>query len=214
MNAWLLFITIGVASGVKVRTPAPEWEGSAVLPDGSFSTLKSSDYLGKWLVLFFYPADFTFVCPTEIRAYSESYASGAMNAEVVGVSTDGKFTHLAWTETKREDGGVGKLDIPLVADVTKSISIAYDVLAESDDPEHPGEAMRGTYIIDPAGVLRAYTVHDEPLGRSVEETVRAVNALQYADEHAGEGCPANWAPGKDTIKANPADSKEFFKAWA
>ena len=205
-------------------------------------------------MLFFYPLDFTFVCPTEIRSYSEAYTShttrvlshsrdkavpnpdattvtkktkellapnsrertagtrrytlstetnarllspcaraddlAAIGAEVVGVSVDSKFTHLAWTQTKREDGGVGALAIPLVADITKEISLAYDVLAEPSDGL-AGVALRGTYIIDPTGTLRAYTVHDEPLGRAVEETVRAVKGLQFADAHAGEGCPAS-----------------------
>jgi len=185
------------------------------MPDGSFQELSSADYLGKWLVIFFYPLDYTFVCPTEIRAYSEAYTAElkAIGAEVVGISVDSKFTHLAWTKVDRADGGVGHLDIPLVADITKSISRAYDVLADDTD-EPAGVAMRGTFVVDPEGTLRAYTVHDEPLGRSVDETVRAVKGLQFADSHQGEGCPANWEPGSNSIKANPDDSKTFFKQWA
>ncbi len=115
-----------------MRTPAPKWTGTAVLPDGTFKALSSDAYLGKWLVLFFYPMDYTFVCPTEIRSYSEAFASelAQINTEVVGVSIDSKFVHLAWTKTPREDGGVGKLEIPLIADVTKGISTAYG------SPEH------------------------------------------------------------------------------
>lgn len=211
----VLMLACAVTEGVRVRTVAPEWEASAVTPDGEFQVLKSSDYLGKWLVLFFYPLDMTFVCPTEIVSYSEAYENELQGiAEVVGVSVDSKFSHLKWTEMSREDGGVGKLSIPLVSDITKRISMDYNVLTDDDDPDHPGVAMRGTFIIDPEGTIRAMTVHDEPLGRSVAETVRAVKGLQFADQHKGEGCPANWEPGTDSIKANPTDSKSFFKTWA
>lgn len=185
------------------------------MPDGSFKLLKSEDFLGKYYVLVFYPLGFTFVCPTELRAYSEAAKElKGMDVEVIGVSVDSKFVHLAWTQTPREEGGIGKLEIPLVADITKKMSKDYDILADDDDPAHAGVAMRGTYIIDPQGILRAYTVHDEPLGRSVEETVRAVKGLKYTDSHKGEGCPANWEEGASTIKANPTDSKAFFKNWA
>lgn len=215
-HATILFVLLGVCAGVKVRTPAPAWEATAVMPSGDFETLKSSDYLGKWLVVFFYPLDLTFVCPTEIVAYSEAYESELkdIGAEVVGISIDSKFAHLKWTELPREEGGVGKLAIPLVSDITKSISKAYDVLTDDDDSVHPSVAMRGTFIIDPAGTIRAMTIHDEPLGRSVAETVRAVKGLQYADTHTGEGCPANWEPGASSIIANPKDSKTFFKEWS
>lgn len=203
---FLLFVSI---AAVKVREPAPEWEGTAVY-NGDFVSLASKDFLGSWLVLFFYPLDFTFVCPTEIVAYSDA-STELENTKIVGVSVDSKFTHLKWTKTPREDGGIGDLKIPLVADITKDIALKYDVLAEDD---LAGIAMRGTFIIDPSGILRAFTVHDEPLGRSVAETVRAVKGLQYADSHQGEGCPANWEPGASTIKADPTDSLEFFKSWA
>uniref|UniRef100_A0A7S3NQY3 Thioredoxin domain-containing protein n=1 Tax=Aureoumbra lagunensis TaxID=44058 RepID=A0A7S3NQY3_9STRA len=203
-----------IVGAVKVRAPAPEWKGEALMPDGSFQSLSHIDFLGKYYILVFYPLDFTFVCPTELRAYSEAAKELAeLDVDLIGVSVDSKFVHLAWTETPREDGGVGKLDIPLIADVTKQISKDFDILA-ADDDELAGIAMRGTYIIDPQGTLRAYTIHDEPLGRSVEETIRAVKGLIYADSHQGEGCPANWEPGASTIKANPTDSKEFFKQWA
>lgn len=205
----LLFLLLSTVSAVRVREAAPEWEGAAVMPDGSFATLSSKDFLGEWLVLFFYPLDFTFVCPTEIVAYSA--VAKDVDAKIVGVSVDSKFTHLKWTQTAREDGGIGQLAIPLVSDITKDIAAKFDVLADDD---LAGIAMRGTFIIDPKGVLRAFTVHDEPLGRSVAETVRAVKGLQYADSHQGEGCPANWEPGADTIKADPKDSLDFFKSWA
>lgn len=205
-----------VASALRVRTPAPEWEATAVMPDGEFAKMASSDFKGQWLVLVFYPLDMTFVCPTELRAYSEAYESEfkALGAQVVAVSVDSKFAHLKWTETPREEGGVGKLAIPLVSDITRAMATKFEVLTDDEDPDHPGIAMRGTFIIDPAGTLRAITVHDEPLGRSVAETVRAVKGLQFADNHAGEGCPANWQEGDESIVANPKDSKTFFKAWA
>lgn len=210
----VLMMMAVMTAAVKVREPAPEWSGTAVMPDGEFQELSSEDFLGKWLVLFFYPLDYTFVCPTEIRAYSEAYEAEFqnLNTAVVGISVDSKFTHLAWTKTDRADGGVGKLAIPLVADITKDIALSFDVLADPND-DLAGVALRGTFIIDPDGIVRAFTVHDEPLGRDIQESVRAVKGLQYADEHQGEGCPASWQPGTDTILANPDDSKTFFKKW-
>mmetsp|Transcript_307 Transcript_307/g.365 ORF Transcript_307/g.365 Transcript_307/m.365 type:complete len:232 (+) Transcript_307:122-817(+) len=203
------------AHALQVRTAAPEWTGTALVGE-SFETLSSSDFLGKWLVLVFYPLDFTFVCPTEIVSYSEAAKKelAPINTAVVGISVDSKFTHLAFSKTAREEGGLGGVDIPLVADITKEISRAYNVLDEIPGDDHEGVAMRGTFIVDPNGILRAINVNDEPLGRDVAETVRQVKALQYADANKGQGCPANWQPGADTIVANPSDSKTFFSKWA
>uniref|UniRef100_A0A8W4FPY9 Peroxiredoxin-2 n=1 Tax=Sus scrofa TaxID=9823 RepID=A0A8W4FPY9_PIG len=160
---------------------------------------------GKYLVLFFYPLDFTFVCPTEIIAFSDRAEEfHQLGCEVLGVSVDSQFTHLAWINTPRKEGGLGPLKIPLLADVTRNLSLDYGVLKEDE-----GIAYRGLFIIDGKGVLRQITVNDLPVGRSVDEALRLVQAFQYTDEH-GEVCPAGWKPGSDTIKPNVDDSKEYF----
>merc|ERR1712205_51664 len=128
-------------------------------------------------------------------------------------SVDSHHTHLAWTRTPREDGGVGKLDFPLLADLSKDISRKFNVLVENKHDEHYGVTMRGTYIIDPQGVLRTFSINDEPIGRSIDETFRQLEAAQFAAANKGKGCPANWKKGDDTIKADRAGSLEFFKSW-
>lgn len=184
--------------------PAPHFEGIAVV-NGEFKKISLSDYKGKYLVLFFYPLDFTFVCPTEIIAFSESAEKfRAINCEVVGCSTDSHFSHLAWVNTPRKQGGLGEMHIPLLADKTGKIAHDYGVLKEGD-----GIAFRGLFIIDDKGTLRQMTVNDLPVGRSVDEVMRLVQAFQFSDKH-GEVCPANWKPGADTIKPNVADSKAYF----
>ena len=189
-----------------VQKPAPDFAATAVLADGSFKDgFKLSDHKGKWVVLFFYPLDFTFVCPTEILAFGDRIADfKAVNAEVIGVSVDSHFTHLAWRNTPRKDGGLGELSYPLVADLNKSIARDYGVLIEG-----AGIALRGLFIIDPKGVVRAATVHDLPVGRSVDETLRVIKAFQFVEKH-GEVCPANWQEGKPTMKADTKGSKEYF----
>jgi len=187
-----------------VTKPAPEFKGTAVV-DGQFKDIQLSDYKGKWLVLFFYPLDFTFVCPTEIIAFSDRVAEfSKLNCAVVAASVDSQFSHLAWTKQSRKDGGLGKMNIPLLADITKQISEDYGVLLEG------GIALRGLFIIDPKGVLRQMTVNDLPVGRSVDETLRLLQAFQFNEKH-GEVCPANWTPGKDTMKGDPEGSKSYFK---
>ena len=152
------------AAELAIRKPAPAWSGKAVLGD-DIVDLSSEKLKGKWVVLFFYPLDFTFVCPTEIVEFNKKYAEfKKLGAEVVGVSVDSHHTHLAWTRTPREDGGVGKLDFPLLADLSKDISRKFNVLVENKDDEHYGVTMRGTYIIDPQGVLRTFSINDEPIG--------------------------------------------------
>jgi len=186
-----------------VQAPAPDFKADAVV-DGKFKTISLSEYRGKWLVLFFYPLDFTFVCPTEIIAFSERIKDfHAIDTEVVGASVDSKFSHLAWINLPRKDGGLGKMNIPLVADLSKQISKDYGVLLPA------GIALRGLFIIDPKGVLRQITVNDLPIGRSVDETLRLVKALQFHEKH-GEVCPADWKPGSATMKDNPWDSKTYF----
>ena len=131
---------------------------------------------------------------------------------MLAISTDSHHTHLAWTRTSRADGGVGKLDIPLVADVSKRIAQSYGVLVTDENDDMFGAALRGLFIIDPKGLVRSVQINDDAVGRSVDETIRILKAFQYADTHAGEACPASWTPGSDTIKANPYGSKEYFKA--
>ncbi|KAG2456819.1 PRDX4 protein, partial [Polypterus senegalus] len=164
-----------------ISKPAPNWEGTAVI-NGEFKELKLSDYKGKYLVFFFYPLDFTFVCPTEIIAFSDRvHEFHAINAEVVACSVDSQFTHLAWINTPRKQGGLGTLKIPLLSDLTHQISKDYGVYLEDQ-----GHTLRGLFIIDNKGVLRQITMNDLPVGRSVDETLRLVQAFQYTDKH-GEG---------------------------
>eukprot|EP00761_Pharyngomonas_kirbyi_P011074 gb/GECH01011098.1/.p1 GENE.gb/GECH01011098.1/~~gb/GECH01011098.1/.p1 ORF type:complete len:196 (+),score=47.88 gb/GECH01011098.1/:1-588(+) len=189
----------------RVQEKAPNFEAQAVV-DGSFKKVKLDDYKGKYLCLFFYPLDFTFVCPTEIIAFSERVKEfHDIGADVAAVSTDSEFTHLAWTNTDRKEGGLGKINIPLISDITKQISKDYGVYLEND-----GVALRGLFIISPEGVVRQITMNDLPVGRSVDETLRLIKAFQFTDKH-GEVCPANWTPGSDTIKPGVDSSKEYFK---
>lgn len=188
-----------------ISRPAPDWNGTAVV-NGEFKEIKLADFLGKYLVFFFYPLDFTFVCPTEIIAFSDRAEEfRALNAEVVACSVDSQFTHLAWINTPRKQGGLGPLKIPLLSDLTHDISKAYGVYLQN-----LGHTLRGLFIIDDKGVLRQITMNDLPVGRSVDETLRLVQAFQYTDKH-GEVCPAGWKPGGDTIIPNPSDKLKYFK---
>ncbi|XP_023011490.1 peroxiredoxin [Leptinotarsa decemlineata] len=190
----------------KVQQPAPDFSGTAVIND-DFKNIKLSDYKGKYVVLFFYPLDFTFVCPTELIALDERIEDfKALNAEVIGCSIDSHFSHLGWMNTKRSEGGLGKLRFPLLSDINKNIARTYDVLLESD-----GVALRGMFIIDPNGILRHITVNDLPIGRSVDETLRIIEAIRFVEEH-GEVCPANWKKGGKTIKPDPKGSQDYFKS--
>jgi peroxiredoxin (alkyl hydroperoxide reductase subunit C) len=174
------------------------------MPDGSFKDVSLTDYRGKHVVLFFYPLDFTFVCPTEIIAFSEAMGEfEALGVEVLGCSVDSHFTHLAWRNTPRKEGGLGDIRYPLLADLNKQISEAYGVLLPD------GIALRGLFLIDKEGIVRHQVVNDLPLGRSVQEVVRTVKALQFVEQH-GEVCPANWDDGAATIKPDPQASQEFF----
>ena len=188
-----------------VQKTAPNFSAEAVLPDGSFKQIQLSDYKGKWVVLFFYPLDFTFVCPTEILAFSDAKPQfDAVGAQILGVSVDSAFTHLAWTNTPRKDGGIQGLTYPLVADLNKSIARDYGVLIEE-----AGIALRGLFVINPEGKVEVATVHNLPVGRSVDETLRVIKAFQFVAKH-GEVCPANWSEGKATMKADPKGSQEYF----
>ena len=179
-----------------VTKEAPDFTAQAVIADNSFAELKLSSYRGKYVVLFFYPLDFTFVCPSEIIAFNKRLADfKAKNCEVIGVSVDSKFTHLAWKKTPVEDGGIGAIQYPLVEDLTKSIARSYGILFND------AVALRGLFLIDPKGTVRHSVINDLPLGRNVEEALRMVDALQFADTH-GEVCPANWKQGEDALKPN------------
>lgn len=190
---------------VLVQKEAPDFTAQAVMPNGSFQEVKLSDYRDQYVMLFFYPLDFTFVCPTEIIAFSEHNQSFKdLNVQLLGVSVDSHFSHHAWREMPREKGGIGPIQYPLVADLNKQIAKDYDVLIDD------GVALRGLFLIDKEGIVRHQVVNDLPLGRSVAEALRMVQALQYFEKN-GEVCPANWQEGASTIKPNLNESKEFFE---
>jgi peroxiredoxin (alkyl hydroperoxide reductase subunit C) len=177
-----------------VQKEAPDFTAKAVMPDGSFKDLKLSGYRGKYVILFFYPLDFTFVCPSEIIAFDKSLPKFKQkNCEVVGVSVDSEFTHFAWKNTPPDKGGIGNVQYPLVADLSKHIARAYGVLLND------AVALRGLFLIDKNGIVRHALVNDLPLGRSVDEALRLVDALQFHEQH-GEVCPANWRHGQEAMK--------------
>lgn len=189
----------------RIGYAAPSFSTQALLPDRSIQTISLSDYAGKWVVLFFYPLDFTFVCPTEIVAFSEAQSRlEKINTVVLGASVDSVFVHHAWSNTERKEGGVGQLNIPLLEDVNKKIASSYGALHMDS-----GHSNRALYLIDPKGVLRHITMNDLPVGRNVEEVVRLVEAFQHVEQH-GDVCPANWQKGKPTMIADPIQSKTFF----
>ena len=177
-----------------VTNEAPDFTAIAVMPDNTFNeAFKLSDMRGKYVLLFFYPLDFTFVCPSEILAFNDAVdAFKEKNCEVVGVSIDSHFSHLAWKNTAVNDGGIGNIQFPLVADLDKSISENYGVLLDM------GIALRGLYLIDKEGVIRHQVVNDLPLGRNVDEALRMLDALQFTEEF-GDVCPANWNKGDDAM---------------
>jgi peroxiredoxin 2/4 len=182
-----------------IGKPAPDFTAPAVLgdntiqPDFTLSALK-----GRPVVLFFYPLDFTFVCPTEILEFNRKLGEfRERGAEVVGVSVDSQFSHLAWKKTPVNEGGIGDIGYPLVADLTKQISTDYGVLFDG-----AGVAFRGTFLIDKAGNVRHCVINDLPLGRNIDEALRMVDALAFHEEH-GEVCPANWKQGEDAMTPTP-----------
>ncbi|MGD1805600.1 peroxiredoxin [Dapis sp. BLCC M126] len=192
---------------LRVGQEAPDFTATAVV-DQEFETIKLSDYRGKYLVLFFYPLDFTFVCPTEITAFNDRYKEfESLNTEILGVSVDSEFSHLAWIQTDRKSGGIGDLNYPLLSDIKKEISLAYNVL----DPE-AGIALRGLFIIDREGIIQHATINNFAFGRNVDETLRTLQAIQYVQVHPDEVCPVGWKPGDKTMNPDPIKSKEFFAA--
>nr|YP_009243840.1 thiol-specific antioxidant protein [Sporolithon durum]AMK96082.1 thiol-specific antioxidant protein [Sporolithon durum] len=190
----------------QVGQPAPNFTATAVY-DQEFKTIKLSDYRGQYVVLFFYPLDFTFVCPTEITAFSDSYnLFSQLNTEILGISVDSEYAHLAWLQTQRDSGGLGDLNYPLLSDLTKSISKSYNVLTDE------GKALRGLFVIDTKGIIQHAVINNLDFGRSVSETLRTLQAIQYVQSHPDEVCPANWKPGDTTMIADPIKSKEYFKS--
>jgi peroxiredoxin (alkyl hydroperoxide reductase subunit C) len=197
--------------GVLVGKKAPSFSTDAVINGGEFAENFSLDqYLGKNVVFFFYPLDFTFVCPTELHAFQAKLAEfESKNTAVVGCSVDSKFSHWAWLNTPKNNGGIQGVTYPLVSDLSKSIAENYDVLAGDYDIDEDGNATfdgspvayRGLFLIDTKGVVRHQVVNDLPLGRSVDEALRMVDALNFTEEH-GEVCPADWKEGEDAMKAD------------
>ena len=191
---------------LRVGQEAPDFSATAVY-DQEFKDITLSDLRGKWVVLFFYPLDFTFVCPTEITAFSDRYQEfSALNTEILGVSVDSKHCHLAWIQTPRNEGGIGDINYPLVSDLKREICKAYNVL--NDD----GEADRGLFLINPEGVVMHTTVNKAPVGRNVDETLRILQGYQYVAANPDEVWPANWTPGEKSMLEDPKGSKEYFSA--
>lgn len=192
-----------------VGKPAPDFVAKAVLGQDFVDYKLSSNWTAKKpknTLLFFYPLDFTFVCPTEIIAFSDRVKEfESRNVQIVGVSVDSEYSHLAWKNTPRNQGGLGDIHYPLVADLKKEIATAYDCLASD------GTAFRGLYLIDTKGVVRHALVNDHPLGRSIDEAVRIVDALAHHEKH-GEVCPADWKPGEMAMTADPVKSQKYFQA--
>ena len=194
--------------GVLVGKQAPDFTATAVMGNNEIKEITLSKAVkGKYAVLFFYPLDFTFVCPSELLAFDHRLAEFTKRGvEVIGVSIDSQFTHLAWKNTKVEDGGIGKVKYPLVADVKHEICRAYDVEFAA-----AGVAFRGSFLIDKAGVVRHQVVNDLPLGRNIDEMLRMVDALQFTEKH-GEVCPAGWTQGKEGMQASPEGVATYLAA--
>ncbi|MCB9935286.1 MAG: peroxiredoxin [Planctomycetes bacterium] len=189
---------------IQVGSLAPDFAGDAVI-GSDFKNIKLGDYKGKWVVLFFYPLDFTFVCPTEIVAFNDHLEDfKKLNTEVIACSVDSKFSHLAWNNMGLDKGGLGGVKFPLLADITKNIARDYGVLLEQG-----GVALRGLFLIDPNGVLQHSTINALNVGRSVKETLRVIKAFQWSATH-GDVCPANWEEGKEAIKPTAASTGAYL----
>jgi peroxiredoxin 2/4 len=188
-----------------VTQQAPDFTATAVMPDNSMKPdFKLSDYRGKYVVLFFYPLDFTFVCPSEILAFDRALDTfKAKNCEIIGVSIDSQYSHWAWKNTPVKQGGIGNIQYPLVADLDKKISREYGVLLDA------GIALRGTFLIDRDGIIRHSVINDLPLGRNIDDALRMVDALQFHEKH-GDVCPANWAEGKEAMTPTAAGVADYL----
>jgi len=192
-----------------ITKEAPDFKAAAVMGDDSIvEGFTLSSLRGKYVVLFFYPMDFTFVCPTEILAFNEKLEEfKSRDAEVVGASVDSVYSHLAWKRTRVEDGGIGRIRYPLVSDINKEISSSYGVLLDE------GVALRGLFLIDREGIVRHAVLNDLALGRSVDEALRILDALRFVDEH-GEVCPANWEKGEEGMKASSEGVVDYLSKYA
>lgn len=191
---------------LQVGDKAPGFSATAVY-EQEFKQVNLSDYLGKYLILLFYPLDFTFVCPTEIVAFSDEYEQfNLLNANILGISVDSEYCHLAWTQLDTESGGVGDLQYPLVSDLNKEISLSYNILNSE------GKSLRGLFIIDKKGIIQHALVNSLDVGRSVQETIRTLKAIQHVQNNPDEVCPANWQPGQATIKNNKNSVQEYFQS--
>jgi len=178
-----------------VTQQAPDFTANAVMPDNTFGQITLSSFQGKNVVLFFYPLDFTFVCPSEILAFNKKLDEfKSRNTEVIGVSVDSRFTHLAWKKTPLDEGGIGDIQYPLVEDLNKNIARSYGILFNES------VALRGLFLIDTKGVVRHAVINDLPLGRNVAEALRMVDALQFVETHGDQVCPANWQEGEEAMK--------------
>ncbi len=177
---------------VKISEAVPEMEFD-IFHEGEEKRVSFKDFKKQWLVLFFYPADFTFVCPTELREIANAYDQlKKMNVEVVSVSTDTVFTHKAWHDSSES---IAVIKFPMAADPTGNMCRAFGTYIEEE-----GLSLRGTFIINPDGVLKAFEIHDNSIGRSAKELIRKLQAAQFVEEHGGEVCPASWTPGTETLK--------------
>jgi len=189
---------------LMVGQKVENFKGTAVLGQ-DFKSITLDDYKGKYVVLFFYPLDFTYVCPTEILKFNELYPEfQKRNVEIISVSTDSKFSHLAWKNTPIAEGGIGDVRYPMIADFTKEIAQQFGVLVEES-----GVALRGTFLIDKAGILQHATINNLDLGRNIHATLRMVDALQFTEAH-GEVCPAEWEQGHEAMKPTQSGLKEYF----
>ncbi|EDW69845.1 peroxiredoxin 2 [Drosophila virilis] len=191
---------------ILLRKQAPEINSIAVTSMGAFRPMTLHEYRGRYVLLLFYPANFSFVCPTELQAFSDrAQEFRNIGCEIIGCSTDSHFAHCAWMMQPRKMGGLGEIDIPLWSDKSMKVSRDYGMLDEST-----GLALRGMYIIDRLGIVRHISVNDAGVGRSVEEALRLVQAFQFSDEF-GEVCPVNWRPGAKAMKPDVGGKEEYFK---
>ena len=208
----ITFILTGsTLSHLRPRDSVPNFSALAV-QGGEVNKITFDQFRGNYMVLIFYPLDFTYVCPTELIAFSDSMEKFSnLDTTVFGISTDSHFSHLAWIKTKRKEGGVGTLSYPLISDFSKKISREFGFLVEDENDELNGAALRGLVIVGPDGVIRHTQINDAPVGRSVEEVIRLIQAFKHTDKN-GVVCPANWTPGSNTIKPDPKDKLEYFQA--
>ena len=205
-----------------VTKPAPNFKTMAVMPDNTIDTVSLEDYKGKKVVLFFYPLDFTFVCPTELLAFDKRLSEfESRNTQVIGCSVDSRWSHLAWKNTDVNNGGIGQVKYPLLQDLDKSIARNYDVLVgatdayvETEDSAETttvggGVALRGSFLIDEEGVVRHAVLNDLPLGRNIDEMLRMIDALSHHQKH-GEECPAGWKDGDNAMAESPEGVSSYL----